>query len=67
MTAAEIRAQLADLEAEHRLASVSGLTEVDSYVDDLNWELVACRELYIGTAVTEIATLRAELSGPLLG
>jgi hypothetical protein len=30
---------------------------------DLDAEIAFCRELYVTAAVTEIATLRAELSG----
>jgi hypothetical protein len=67
MTAAELRTHLVELEAERSLALMSGLSEVHSYMDDLAEELETCRELYIGSAVTEIATLRAELSGPQMG
>lgn len=67
MTAAELRSHLEELEAERSLAVISGLAEVESYMDDLSEELEACRELYVGSAVTEIATLRAELSGPQMG
>jgi len=34
---------------------------------DLNQEIEFCRHLYVCAAVTEIATLRAELSGPQEG
>jgi hypothetical protein len=67
MTAAELRSHLEELKAERSLAVISGLAEVESYMDDLSEELEACRELYVGSAVTEIATLRAELSGPQMG
>jgi hypothetical protein len=34
---------------------------------DLDGEIEATSRAYIGAAVTEIATLRAELSGPQVG
>jgi hypothetical protein len=34
---------------------------------DLEDEIAAARSAYVGAAVTEIASLRAELSGPQLG
>ena len=67
MTAAEIREHLLELEAERALAVDTGVAEVDSYMADLDDEIEQCRQLYIAYAVTEIATLRAELSGPLNG
>jgi hypothetical protein len=38
-----------------------------AFISDLDDELAATRAAYIGAAVTEIATLRAELSGPQVG
>jgi hypothetical protein len=67
MTTLELRSYLADLMAERSLAHLSGLAGVDSYMADLDQELESCRELYVGLAVTEIATLRAELFGPQVG
>jgi hypothetical protein len=67
MTTLELRSYLAELVGERRLALLSGLAEVDSYMADLDQELETCRELYVGSAVTEIATLRAELFGPQVG
>ena len=34
---------------------------------DLDEELEYCRRLYVAAAVTEMATLRAELFGPQVG
>ena len=34
---------------------------------ELEEDLAETREAYVGLAVTEIATLRAELSGPQIG
>lgn len=67
MTAVEIRDHLARLEAERSLALSRGVADIDIYMADLEEELEVCREVYIATAVTEIATLRAELFGPQVG
>jgi hypothetical protein len=67
MTTLELRSYLAELKAERSLALVSGLARIDSYMADLEDELESCVELYELSAVTEIATLRAELFGPQLG
>jgi hypothetical protein len=66
-TALELRIQVAQLQAERVLAIEAGLGENTAYMDDLDEELVYRRQLYIASAVTEIATLRAELGGPQLG
>jgi hypothetical protein len=63
MTAAEVRNHLARLDAERSLAVQTGVAEVAPYMADLDEEIAFCRELYVVTAVTEIATLRAELFG----
>jgi hypothetical protein len=65
--AVEIRGHLLELEAERALAMSTPLSEVDTYMADLDVEIEATRQLYVASAVTEIATLRAELSGPFLG
>jgi hypothetical protein len=46
---------------------MEGLAEEAAYMADLTDEIVVTRHAYVGAAVTEIATLRAELSGPLFG
>ena len=38
-----------------------------AYMDDLDDEIQGVRDFYVGTAVTEIATLRAALFGPQTG
>lgn len=65
MTAAEVRGHLIKLEAERALALDNGLGEVATYMAELDEEIEYCRQLYVISAVTEIATLRAEISGPL--
>jgi hypothetical protein len=66
-TAAELREHLVILNAERAAAGLAGLTDNRAYLDDLEDELAAERHAYVGAAVTEIASLRAALSGPLLG
>ena len=67
MTAAEVRTHLRRLEAERELARDTGVGEIAAYMADLDEEIEYWRQLYVAFAVTEIATLRAELSGPLTG
>ena len=67
MTAIDIQNHVAELESERMLASLVGLANDQAYMADLNDELAAARHAYVGAAVTEIATLRAELSGPQWG
>lgn len=66
MTAIEIQTQLQQLHAERALATASGPAAA-SYTADLDEEIAAMRDAYVGAAITEIATLRAELSGPQVG
>ena len=66
-TAAEVRGHLVELEAERALAHVTGVAEVAAYMADLDEEIEFNRQLYVAYAVTEIATLRAEMSGALAG
>ncbi len=67
VTATEARDHVAELEAERALAEATGVAEIHSYISDLEEELEIWRELYVITAVTEIATLRGELSGVQVG
>jgi hypothetical protein len=67
VTAAEARDHVAELEAERALAEATGVDAIDSYMSDLVAELEIWRRLYVISAVTEIATLRAELFGPNQG
>jgi hypothetical protein len=66
-TAAGRRRHLVALNAERAAADLAGLTANREYVDDLEQEIAAERYAYLGMAVTEIASLRAALSGPLQG
>lgn len=58
---------LQELQAERALASIEGLASNAAYMADLDEEIAATRSAYVGAAVTEIASLRAELSGPQIG
>ena len=67
MTAFEMQAQLQELRAERALASLEGLIDNDSYLASLDHEIEVVRGAYVGAAVTEVATFRAQLSGPQVG
>ena len=67
MTTHELKNEIHRLQAERALASIEGLSGIALYMDDLESELEAVRHAYVGAAVTEIASLRAGLSGPLSG
>ena len=56
-----------ELEAERLLASREGLPADAAYMADLEDEIAEVSAAYVGAAVSEIATLRAELFGPQLG
>jgi len=60
-------AQLRRLQAERLDAVEAGLGENALYMTDLDNDIEASRATYIGLAVTEIATLRAQLGGPQVG
>ncbi len=59
--------QLQLLQRERALATLSGVAANELYMTDLRDELAATRAAYVGAAVTEIASLRAEIDGPLFG
>ena len=66
-SAIEIHTHLLELQAERALASVEGLAVNSAYMADLDGEIAVTAGAYVGAAVTEIATFRAELSGPQVG
>jgi hypothetical protein len=66
-TAAAVQEHLRLLLVERRLATVEGLGSNATYMDDLEDEIASTRDAYVGAAVTEIALLRAALSGRLEG
>jgi hypothetical protein len=63
----QLRSQLGQLYAERAFALREGLGGNAAYMADLDEELAYRTQLYVTAAVTEIATLRAELDGPLYG
>ena len=63
MTATDARQQLQRLQAERLDAVDAGLGENELYMADLESDIAASRVAYVALAVTEIASLRAELSG----
>ena len=67
MSAIEMQNHLQQLEAERAQALMEGLGDSPAYMADLAEEIAVTRHVYIATAVTEIAVLRAELSGALEG
>jgi hypothetical protein len=67
MSAIEMQDRMHELQAERALALIEGLQSWSAYMTDLDDEIAATRHAYVGAAVTEIATLRAALSGPQLG
>jgi hypothetical protein len=67
LSAIEIQTHLHELQAERALASIEGLAVHSAYMADLDGEIEATTRAYVGAAVTEIATLRAELFGPQVG
>ena len=55
------------LYAERSLAGLVGLSADPDYMTNLLDDIAMHESAFIGAAVTEISTLRAELGGPLLG
>jgi hypothetical protein len=67
MSAIEMHTHLQQLQAERALAAIEGLARNSTYMADLDEEIATTRSAYVGAAVTEIATLRGQLSGPQVG
>lgn len=67
MTALDVRLQLGRLAAERLDAIEAGLGDNAIYMRGLDEDLSAARASYAGIAVTEIATLRAQLFGAQAG
>jgi hypothetical protein len=67
LTATDVKRHLDLLHEERALAVEIGLAADGAYMADLDDEIAACRAAFVGAAVTEIATIRAALSGPLNG
>jgi hypothetical protein len=67
MSSYDLRAHMVALSAERLEARQAGLGHNATYMAELAVDLAAANAAYIGLAVTEIASLRGELSGPLVG
>jgi hypothetical protein len=67
MTATDARLQLHRLQAERLDATDAGLGENATYMESLETDIEASRAAYVALAVTEIASLRAQLSAPQVG
>jgi hypothetical protein len=66
-SATDIRLQLELLETERAAALQTALRDDVAYMTDLREEIVATRHAYVGSAVAEIASFRAQLSRPQVG
>ncbi len=62
-TTTDIKQHLELLHTERTLALDTPLRHDPVYMADLNAEILTTRHAYIGSAVTEIASMRALLSG----
>jgi hypothetical protein len=67
MSAIEIQNHLQELHVERALALAEALGTNAANMADLEHEIAETRRAYVEAAVTEIATLRGQLSGPQLG
>jgi hypothetical protein len=67
ISAIGLQGRLIQLRAERLETAHTALAEIPSYMADLEEEIEATRQLYVLTAVTEIAELRSELFGPQSG
>jgi hypothetical protein len=63
----DLRDRLAELRTERALVAGSPLRRNADYMSDLEHELAGVEAAYVGAAVTEIASLRAQLAAPLQG
>ena len=67
MSAHDMQVYLWQLTAERLDAADENLSADGLYMRELEDDLAAARDAFVGLAVTEIATLRGELSGPQVG
>jgi hypothetical protein len=59
--------RLHDLRCERALALMTPLADEPRYMADLDEEITVTTAAYVASAVTEIASLRAELAAPQVG
>jgi hypothetical protein len=67
MNATDARLELHRLHAERLDAADAGLRDNALYMAELETDIESTLTTYVGLAVTEIASLRGELSGRLFG
>jgi len=67
MSAFDLHNQLLELQAERALAEETGVARIGSYMADLERDIARSRAAFVVAAVTEIASFRAQLSGPSFG
>jgi hypothetical protein len=67
MIAADLRLALSQLTAERFEATDLGLAQNEVYMAELDDEIAELRHAYVIAAVTEIASLRAQLTGVAAG
>ena len=67
MTAFDMRNHLVSLHAERALALAANPSPAKEHLSEIDDEIGHAEIAYVGVAVTEIATLRGELSGRLFG
>jgi hypothetical protein len=67
MSALELRTHLLELKAERALAEETGVASIGAYMEDLERDIARSRAAFVGAAVTEIASFRAQLSGATFG
>jgi hypothetical protein len=67
MSALELRTHLLELRAERALAEETGVASIRSYMADLERDIARSQAAYVGAAVTEIASFRAQISGRQTG
>ena len=61
------RTHLAELREELAAAAAVGLIDHPAYQADLEQEMAIAEAAYVAAAVSEIASFRAQLSGPQVG
>ena len=67
ISAPDVKSRLEGLYEERALAFMTDLAGEAAYMADLEADIAATRAAYVGAAVTELATLRAELGARLQG
>jgi len=67
MSASDVRDHLELLHTERALALATPLRHDAAYMADLEQEIVATREAFIGSAVLELARMREDVGGAVQG